>query len=190
MTVNAPDEDVRCQICGRSTSDIELFPAVLVRPVIEALIVKANPEWSADGYICADDLNRFRYDYIRSVLEMEKGELSDLDREVVESLQKHEILSSNTDQDYESVLTFGEKLSDRLTAFGGSWRFMIILPSVLFVGLLINSVVSCCLQKVCLIAHPYILLVIDTVLPGCHSGTSHYDESEPAGGQGPSKRIP
>ena len=141
MTVNAPDEDVRCQICGRSTSDIELFPAVLVRPVIEALIVKANPEWSADGYICADDLNRFRYDYIRSVLEMEKGELSDLDREVVESLQKHEILSSNTDQDYESVLTFGEKLSDRLAAFGGSWRFIIIFACVLFVWLLINSVV-------------------------------------------------
>ncbi len=120
---------------------MELLPAVFVRPVIAGLIVKANSQWSIDGYICVDDLNKFRYDYIRSVLEMEKGELSDLDREVFESLQKHEILSSNTEQDYESVLTFGEKLSDRIAAFGGSWRFIIIFACILFVWLSINSIV-------------------------------------------------
>ena len=135
------DHDSHCQICGRKVSDVELLPAILIRPVIAGLIAKANPRWSIDGYICVDDLNKFRYDYIRSVLEMEKGELSDLDREVVESLQKHEILSSNTEQDYESVLTFGEKLSDKIAAFGGSWRFIIIFACVLFVWLLINSIV-------------------------------------------------
>jgi uncharacterized membrane protein len=141
MTVNNPSHDAHCQICGGKASDLELLPAVLVRPVIAGLIAKANPKWSVDGYICVDDLNRFRSDYIRSLLEMERGELSDLDREVVESLQKHEILSSNTDQDYESVLTFGEKLSDRIAAFGGSWRFISIFACILFVWLLINSIV-------------------------------------------------
>jgi uncharacterized membrane protein len=141
MNVNSLGPEAYCQICGRKASDLELLPAVLVRPVIADLIVKVDPKWSADGYICADDLNRFRYDYIRSLLEMEKGELSDLDKEVIESLQKHEILSSNTDQDYDSILTFGEKFSDRIAAFGGSWRFIILFGCILFVWLLINSVI-------------------------------------------------
>jgi len=93
MTANNPGYDAHCRICGRKASDVDLLPAVFVRPVVEDLIVKSNPKWSADGYICTDDLNRFRYDYIRSLLETEKGELSDLDREVVESIKKHEILS-------------------------------------------------------------------------------------------------
>ena len=38
--------------------------------------------------------------------------MSDLDREVVESLQKHEILSSNTDQDYRIFLRYFSNLTN------------------------------------------------------------------------------
>ncbi len=141
MTVDDPSHEPHCQICGRKASDVTLQPAAFVRPVIEDLIVKANPGWSVEGYICADDLNRFRYDYIRSLLETEKGELSELDREVVESIKEHEILSSNPNQDYDATLTFGERLSDKIAEFGGSWRFIIIFACILVAWLSINSAV-------------------------------------------------
>jgi uncharacterized membrane protein len=135
MTVNHPGQVAHCQICGRNASDVEVLPATLIRPVW------TNPKWSADGYICVDDLNKYRSDYLKLLIETEKGELSDLDREVVDSIHKQEILTSNIDQEYEYDLPLGEKLSDRIAAFGGSWRFLIIFACILFVWLLINSVV-------------------------------------------------
>jgi uncharacterized membrane protein len=140
MKAKNPSIVTQCQICGKDSRATELLPAGFVRPVIVKLINKIKPEWSSDGYICIDDLNRFRYDYLRSLLETEKGELSELDQEVVESLEKQEILSSHTDEEYDSVLSFGERLSDQVAAFGGSWKFLITFACIMFVWILANSI--------------------------------------------------
>ena len=75
------------------------------------------------------------------MLEDETGELTALDQEVVDSLQKHEILSENIGKEFEQGLTFGERLSDRIASFGGSWRFIIFFGGVLFVWIVINTAV-------------------------------------------------
>jgi uncharacterized membrane protein len=140
MNQNSAPQTHHCQICGKGPADVDLVPATFVRPVIVDLIAKAYPNWSVEGFICLNDLNAFRNNYLRSLLETEKGELSTLETEVVESLAKHEILSSNIDHEYESALSFGERLSDKIAEFGGSWRFLIIFSCILFLWILINSI--------------------------------------------------
>jgi uncharacterized membrane protein len=135
-----PAKTPYCQICGKNAAEADLLPAAIVRPIVVDLIAKDHPNWSIEGFICVDDMNKFRYDYLRSLLEAEKGELSELEREVVESLEKHEVLSSYIDREYESTLTFGERLSDKIAIFGGSWRFIIIFSCILFLWIVINSV--------------------------------------------------
>jgi uncharacterized membrane protein len=139
MKKNKPSANRSCQVCGKNASQTDLIAASAVRPVVVKLIRREFPEWSADGFICADDLNRFRYDYIRSLIETERGELSDLEKEVVESLAKNEILSMHVDQEFESKLTFGQRLSDRMASFGGSWRFIIIFACILVLWIFVNS---------------------------------------------------
>jgi uncharacterized membrane protein len=134
------ESERHCQICGKDARNAELLPAGFVRHAIVNLIEGEHPDWSADGYICVDDLNRYRYDYTRSLLEMEKGELTQLDQEVVESLEKQEILSSRIDEEFDSVLSFGERLSDKMAAFGGSWMFLIIFACIMLVWILANSI--------------------------------------------------
>jgi uncharacterized membrane protein len=73
-------------------------------------------------------------------LQDEIGELSALDHEVIESLQQHEILSSDISKQFETKLTFGERLSDRIASFGGSWKFLITFFSILVVWIIINGV--------------------------------------------------
>jgi len=87
-----------------------------------------------------DDLNRFRNQYVLSLIEEEKGELSYLEKEVLDSITKHEILATQVDERYESGLTFGQRLSDRIAQFGGSWRFIILFGTILFAWVLINSI--------------------------------------------------
>src|SRR5215469_1365479 len=113
----------------------------LIRPSLTEFIKKRVPEWDDKGFICLDDLGEFRKDYVKEVLEDEIGELSALDHEVIESLQQHEILSSDISKQFEKRLTFGERLSDQIAEFGGSWKFLISFGVVLLAWIAVNGVV-------------------------------------------------
>src|SRR3989475_2280746 len=129
-----------CQICKKHKSPHDGMLAELIRPSLLEFIKKRMPDWDGNGFICLDDLGEFRKDYVKEVLEDEIGELSTLDQEVVESLQQHEILSSDISKQFETKLTFGERLSDRIASFGGSWRFISLFGGVLFGWIILNAI--------------------------------------------------
>jgi len=114
--------------------------AELIRPSLLEFIKKKLPDLDSKAFICLDDLGEFRKDYIKEVLEDEIGELSALDQEVIESLEQHEILSSDISKQFEKKLTFGERLSDHIASFGGSWRFIILFGAVLFGWIILNAI--------------------------------------------------
>jgi uncharacterized membrane protein len=155
MNKNTPSTNRSCQVCGKDAAQADLIAASAVRPVVVKVIRQKYPEWSAGGFICVDDLNRFRSDYIRSLIKTERGELSDLDKAVVESLAKHEILSLHVDQEYDSTLTFGQHLSDKIASFGGSWGFIIIFFCILVLWISVNSFILAFKQ---FDPYPFILL--------------------------------
>src|SRR5881397_2026811 len=137
-TVTAP---LVCQICKKPKSPHSGMIAELIRPSLLEFIQKKLADLDTKGFICLDDLGEFRKDYIKEVLEDEIGELSALDQEVIESLQQHEILSSDISKQFERKLTFGEQLSDRIAEFGGSWKFLISFGAVLLIWIAINGVI-------------------------------------------------
>jgi uncharacterized membrane protein len=63
---------------------------------------------------------------VESLLESERGEITSLEREVLRSLQQHELLSANPEAESESQWTRGERLADRIATFGGSWVFILV----------------------------------------------------------------
>ncbi len=132
-----------------------VMPSALVRSAVAEQIRATYPDWKREGYICLSDLNRFRMQYIQSLLESEKGELTTLDHEVLESLQRHETLSSNVDAEFDKDLTLGEKMADGLATFGGSWKFLIIFGALLLAWIALNSIM---LLKRPFDPYPFILL--------------------------------
>jgi len=132
-----------------------MMPAALVRSAVTEQIKKSFPDWKPEGYICLSDLNQFRMQYIQHLLESEKGELTTLDHEVLESIERHETLSSNVEAEFDKDLTLGQKMADGLASFGGSWAFIIIFASVLFTWIGLNSLL---LLKRPFDPYPFILL--------------------------------
>jgi uncharacterized membrane protein len=130
-----------CQICGLKKKASEMIPADLIYQPLEDSIKKAHPEWSRDSYICMSDLNHFRAEYMKGFLEKEKGELTELEERVINSLKEQELLSKNINVEFEQKLTYGERLSDKLTEFGGSWRFILIFAVILVLWIAMNSIV-------------------------------------------------
>jgi uncharacterized membrane protein len=136
-----------CQLCGRSAKQARLVPAAVVGPFVTKRIAQDYPSWSPDGFICVDDLNRFRSDYVRSLLQDEKGELTSLERSVVESVARQETLSEDIETEFQKKLTIGETLADRIADFGGSWTFILSFGGFILVWVVINTIV--------LIARPF-----------------------------------
>src|SRR2546430_11187026 len=154
MSKAASSEPI-CQVCKKHKSPHQGTIAEVIRPSLLEFIKKGMPEWDGKGFICFDDLGEFRKNYVKEVLQDEIGELSALDNEVIESLQQHEILSSDISKQFEKKLTFGERLSDSIAAFGGSWTFIIFFSVVLFLWVVVNSII---LASRAFDPYPYILM--------------------------------
>lgn len=140
--MNKPARELqRCAICGKNFSPRELVPGIALRDSVADEILREHPDWSAEKFICRGDLNRFRSQYVHTLLESEKGELTALEREVVNSLREHETLAKDVDTEFEEEWSFGERLADHIATFGGSWTFLICFAFFLAVWIGINSYV-------------------------------------------------
>lgn len=128
----------KCQVCGFEKPISRLMPAVAVRDSLVSLIKDKNYSWDSSGYICLEDLNKFRGMYVQKILEEENGTLSSFDREVLDSIVEKDILSKNVTEEMEKDITFGERVSDKLAQFGGSWPFLIIFAGFLLLWMAVN----------------------------------------------------
>ena len=134
-------ETFLCQICKGQKKLREVIPAELVRVALVETIRKTYPDWSSSGFICISDLNQFRANYVKNVLEKEKGEISTIEEQVIRSVKENELLSKNINTEFEQKLTFGERLADKIADFGGSWKFIVIFGGVLLLWVAVNSMI-------------------------------------------------
>lgn len=128
-----------CQICG-SVKHADLHRGMFVRPLVADLIRQDLGTWTEDGWICTQDLQNYRHKYVQHLLLTEKGEISSLDQEVIESLRQQELMSRNPDAEIVASLTFGQQMADRLAGVAGSWGFILTFGGVLLVWILLNVI--------------------------------------------------
>ncbi|MBS3131963.1 DUF1003 domain-containing protein [Candidatus Woesearchaeota archaeon] len=146
---------VVCNICQHKKGLNRVTPAELVREPIVKTIRKVHPDWEPLGYICNLDLRGFREQHIQDLLVTELGELDTLEKNVLESVKEHDIISENIEERFERKLSFGEKISDKVAEFGGSWKFIISFFAFLLVWVAVNTIL---LFKRPFDPYPYILL--------------------------------
>jgi uncharacterized membrane protein len=144
-----------CVICGRERPARDSVRLDVVRPSLLDRIRQDYPDLPAEGFICIDDLDDYRSRYISELLKDERGELTKLEQEVVQSLADHEMLAENIEAEFEGHRTIGERLSDHLASFGGSWTFIIMFGAVLFLWMAFNIVM---MGRAQFDPYPFILL--------------------------------
>ena len=169
-------------MCGNHFKIGEVIKGKLIEKSIAKLIQGKHPKWSSTGYICLADLNLFRTQYVTKVLKDASQEVYDLEKGMAKSLEEEELVSRNINKEFESSLTLGERLADRLADFGGSWTFISIFMTVLIIWMAINTWI--------LLTRPFRSLSLHpsqprSLLSGGDSGTGYFDEPESPRGQGP-----
>ena len=146
---------VHCALSGRMISRRNAIPLESVRPTLVDRIMRDHPGLSADALISRDEVGRYRALYVEEILTAERGELSELDKQVAESLNNHETISEDVEEDYDEERTFSERMSDHLAAFGSSWWFLISFAAIMIVWMSINLLLG---DKKAFDVYPFILL--------------------------------
>ena len=128
---------------SKSISGIKIRPneEVLVKDIrqgIQDLIRKDYPNVADHDVLSIEELNRYRRLYLTTLIEQEHGEMAKLDLDVMEAINGNSILSENIEPEMISQLTIGQRLSDRIASFGGSWTFILAYFAFIFIWLMIN----------------------------------------------------
>jgi len=131
----------KCAICGKTFARQDLVPGSSVRDAVVKEIVLDYPNWSSESFICQPDLTKYRAKYVHTLLESEKGEISNLEQEVLNSIRDQELLTKNVDAEFEEKWSLGERLADRIATFGGSWVFLICFGAFLTLWIGANTIV-------------------------------------------------
>ena len=128
----------------------------LIRPSIFRLIVEEHPEFTDEDYITFSELAIYREKYIADFLQKEIGELSLLEKKVVDTLMDKSTISDKIeDTTLNETITLGQRLADKVASFGGSWTFIISFGIFITIWILSNIII---LQAKSFDPFPFILL--------------------------------
>lgn len=83
--------------------------------------------------------------------------LTERERRVLERIAQRRHISHNTNQEFDTTLTLGQRVADRVASFGGSWTFIIIFGAVLLGWIALNSLILARSDEA-FDPYPYILL--------------------------------
>jgi uncharacterized membrane protein len=138
----AQHADEQCFHCKRIRPYDVMVPGEMLRPALIETIKKHDATWGPSRMICVDCLDLFRSEYVEDALKDEVGELSKVEQEVIDSLREQETLTENINRAFEKSITFGQRVADRVAAFGGSWIFIGTFFLLLAAWIGLNSVAA------------------------------------------------
>ncbi len=128
-----------CAITGRRLSQSSVVHLSELRPSLAARIRADYPLLTDDAVISRSEVSRYRSLYVEDLLRAEHGELTAVEREVATSLAGQGLLAEDIEREFDQKRSFGDMLADRLSAFGGSWAFLIGFFTVLAAWTGINA---------------------------------------------------
>ncbi|MDE2181725.1 MAG: DUF1003 domain-containing protein [Alphaproteobacteria bacterium] len=133
------EQTIKCGVCRQLRPDSEIMPVLMLRPEIDALARREAPYLSVNDPICGTCVNRLRTDFVTKQVERDHGEMNALEREVIESIHRKENVADNLNKEFETNLTTGDRIADKVAEFGGSWTFIIIFFALMAVWIAVNS---------------------------------------------------
>ena len=116
----------------------ERISARTIRGSILELIQKENPDFNENCHLSISELNDYREKYLSDMMQAQLGELSDLDKTVLNSLNEKKLLSDQL-EDQEHADTLGQRVADKVATFGGSWTFIISFMTFLLAWIGFNA---------------------------------------------------
>jgi uncharacterized membrane protein len=86
-------------------------------------------------------MNNHLRDFVKKRFKVSLDALPEREHRVVQHFDDRLHISHDTNLEFEQKLTFGQRLADKVAAFGGSWTFIIIFAATLLSWILLNTLI-------------------------------------------------
>ena len=145
----------KSDLSGKTFPVTQKISGNAVRQCIADEIKKEHPDFNVHNLLSLEEVNHYRNLYIQNSLAKELGTLTDLEKQVVQTLQNDQLITDKLSEDKSDKLTYGQRLADKVASFGGSWTFISIFGIFLLVWMLTNIII---LANRSFDPYPFILL--------------------------------
>ncbi|SHN42973.1 DUF1003 domain-containing protein [Chitinophaga sp. CF418] len=126
-------------ISGKSFPTSEKVHCRSVSKNILELVQKEYPHITSTSHLAVSELNEYRQKYLEHLFAREIGELTEMEKMVLQKLKEHETLTDKLEEtDNPLNFTLGQRLADRIAIFGGSWTFISLFLLFILVWIAIN----------------------------------------------------
>jgi len=109
-----------------------------LREGIFNLITIDYPNFEKESCITLDELNKYRRLYLTSLILDEKGEPEVITTEVLDAIKNNSTLSASLQGGIETKPALGQAIADKISAFGGSWAFIITFLIFIIAWIAVN----------------------------------------------------
>lgn len=127
----------RSDLSGKEFPENEKISAKNIRQSLLHFINKTHPNFSKSCFLSIEEMNDYREKYISEFLNKKLGNLTEVEKQVIQSVSKNTMISTEVEED-EKEITFGQKLADKVAEFGGSWGFIIFFMTFLVAWISLN----------------------------------------------------
>ena len=127
----------RSDLSGKEFPENERVSAKNLRQSLLHFINKTHPNFSKSCFLSIEEMNEYREKYISEFLNKKLGNLTEVEKQVIQSVSKNTMISTEVEED-EQEITFGQKLADKVAEFGGSWGFIIFFMTFLVAWISLN----------------------------------------------------
>ena len=138
MTIKEKMKTFRSDVSNQEFPVSEKVSARTIRHSILNLIQKDHPEFTHDSHLSHKELKFYRQKSVSDYLVNEVGELSELEKTVLNSVTDNKTLADKIEGEEGENYTFGQKVADKVAAFGGSWYFIISFGIFIFLWISTN----------------------------------------------------
>ncbi|WP_413626948.1 DUF1003 domain-containing protein [Fructilactobacillus vespulae] len=130
----------KCKIDGKSfpAHEGKLFKNI-ASPVRKLIRLK-HPEVKNTDFICNRDVLFYEIQHVNNLIQNDNKRNSKLDRRLTKTMDDANFEITDVNDIMKNSLTFGQRVSDGVARFGGSWTFIFIFTGILVVWMILNTV--------------------------------------------------
>lgn len=133
-------ETFKSSLSGAEFPISERIAGNSVHQALLAKIKEQHPDFKVEDSLALSELNVFRFSYLTDFLNGEMSNVGDLEKVVLDAIGDSKSITSLVDSEENQVKsTYGERIADRVAAFGGSWKFIILFSVIIVLWIGVNA---------------------------------------------------
>jgi uncharacterized membrane protein len=128
-----------CSATGKTYPAHECIKVGDVSLSLRPLLNQTFPQVGDDDVIGPDALRKVRRLRLEQLMIDDNREVTDVEKEVLASIEHNRIFAHDPDDEVAPPETFGNRIADQVASFGGSWKFIGIFFAILVAWIIVNS---------------------------------------------------